>query len=295
MKVLVTGAGGFLGGHVCAYFRRAGVGIVGYSRGEAPEGIDAVRGDILDPEALLGAMRGCDTVVHCAAVTPYAKIMAEPDAAAEIYIRGMRSVLSCMEKTGAKTLLFPSSGKVYGKKTPLPYREDAPLQPDVYMGFLKVECEKRMREYAAAHPECRMIAARIFNIYGPGQKADFLIPKLIAHLGERDMPMGPPETRRDYIYIDDVLRAFALLLERAENGFCAYNIGSGGSVSIDEIRKTLCGVSGGELAFRIDSGQIRSEEPDEEYGDVAKIRALGWRNETSLAEGLKKTLNCPQK
>ncbi len=291
MKILVTGAGGFLGGHVSAYFMRAGFSVVGYSRGEAPEGTDFVRGDILDAEALLRAMDGCDTVIHCAAVTPYAKIKADKDAAARIYLRGMENVLACMAKTGARTLLFPSSGKVYGKKTPLPYREDAPLQPDVYMGSLKVECEKMMREYTNAHPESRMIAARIFNIFGPGQKTDFLIPKLIANLGNENMPMGPAGTRRDYIYIADVLRAFAILLDKTQNGFGAYNIGSGGSVSIDEIRRTLCEVSGKTLRFINDPEQIRSEEPDEEYGCIEKIRALGWQPEIDLTQGLRRTVS----
>ena len=289
-NILVTGAGGFLGGQAAAYFARAGARVVGFSRGAVPSCAEAVRGDVLDADALARAMNGCDTVIHCAAVTPYAKIMADRDAARDIYLDGMRNVLDCMVKTGAHTLLFPSSGKAYGKKTPLPYAEDAPLQPDVFMGGLKVESERMMREYAAAHPECRMIAARIFNIYGAGQKRDFLIPKLIANLGNGHMPMGPAGTRRDYVYIADVLRAFSLLLDRAEMGFSAYNIGSGRSVSIEEIRRALCEVSGESLAFETDPAQIRSEEPDEEYGCIEKIRALGWSPQVSLAEGLRETI-----
>lgn len=290
-RILVTGADGFLGGHAAGHFSRLGVPVAALTRGAAcPDADRTVRGDILDADALLRAMQGCDTVIHCAAVTPYARIMADRDAAAEIYIRGMENVLACMRQAGARTLLFPSSGKVYGKKTPLPYREQDPTSPDVFMGALKVECERRMEQYAREAPDARMIVTRIFNIYGPGQKTDFLIPKLIANLDAREMPMGPASTRRDYIYIDDVLRAFELLFRKAENGFSVYNIGSGTSVSIEEIKDVLCAVSGKELAFRTDPGQIRSEEPEIEYGSIEKLRTLGWQPETSLREGLRRTL-----
>ncbi len=288
-RILVTGAGGFLGGSFVRFFRAQGRAVTGFSRSDGNGCVD-ITGDILDEDALLRAMEGCDTVIHCAALTPYARIMADKPAAARVYLQGMRGLLACMEKTGADALLFPSSGKVYGQKTPLPYREDAPLQPDVYMGALKAECEGMMRAFADAHGGSRMIAARIFNIYGPGQKTEFLIPKIISRLEEKQMPMGPTGTRRDYVYIDDVLRAAAILLQQCPRGFTAVNIGSGTSVSIEEIKNLLCEISGKEFTFLTDPGQIRREEPQQEYGCIEKISALGWRPEIGLAEGLRRTL-----
>ena len=122
-KIFVTGANGFLGENIINYFSK-NYEIVAYSR--HPVSLIKctwVQGDILDKEKLINSMKGCKIVIHLAAITSYNEINESPLVVFDNYINGTINILEAMRSTKANTLIYPSSGKVYGFLNKLPYKE----------------------------------------------------------------------------------------------------------------------------------------------------------------------------
>lgn len=287
-RIFVTGASGFIGRNLVSHLIAHGYEVVAFSRKPIQiEGVQWFSGDILDAECLYRSMQGCSCVIHLAAVTPYYKINLSPIDAFNNYIQGIINIITAFDKVDAYTLLFASSGKVYGSSALVPFAEDGPINPSSLMGKLKAEAERILQLYCdIARKNCRIISLRLFNAYGPGQSTDFLIPKLIKHLLLGSVKLGDISVKRDYIHIDDIIKSIIILLDKAPEGFIAYNVGSGIAISIAEIIEILCSLSKKSLKVEIDETQFRKEEGRVEQADIRRICSLGWKPLITIEEGL---------
>ena len=290
-KIFVTGANGFLGENIINYFSK-NYEIVAYSR--HPVSLIKctwVQGDILDKEKLINSMKGCKIVIHLAAITSYNEINESPLVVFDNYINGTINILEAMRSTKANTLIYPSSGKVYGFLNKLPYKETDYAHPSNLMGKMKLEVENIISLYSKIIDDnIKFVVFRIFNAYGKGQSEKFLIPKIINHINKSEIELGRIDIKRDYIHIEDILSAIKIVIDKAPGGYNVYNLGYGVPVSVEEIIEKICNIRCCNINVIRDISQIRNDERDIEYSDISKLSSLGWRPKIGLDSGLRKLL-----
>lgn len=290
-KVFITGANGFLGSHL-AYSLSKNHDVVAYSRIPLISSeFQSIQGDILDKSKLIESMAGCSTVIHFAAITPHSEINTHKYFAFRNYMEGTLNVLEAMQKHEVNTLIYASSGKVYGYSNRLPYMETEYPHPSNVMGKLKFEVENILKTYCEVVEGCgRCIVLRLFNAYGNGQKQQFLIPKIIESLKYGEIKLGRTDIQRDYIHVSDIISAINTLIDTLPNGYYVYNIGTGTPISTAEIIRQVCEISNCKLNVVFDISQNRTDERVIEYPNISKLLSLGWTPKMGLAEGLEMML-----
>lgn len=215
MKVLVTGATGFTGGHLATTLARRGYSVRALVRTRSFErfdrspaaaaGVVGVRGDLTDARAVNDAATGVDVVYHIAATYREA---GQPDAAyRDVNVRGTENVLKAASRCGARRVVHCSTGGVHGHIENPPATEDAPFNPgDIYQET-KLEAEVLAREYGRTHP-LEVVVARPIGIYGPG---DTRFLRMFRGLARGRFPMlGSGSVFYHLTYIDDLVEGFRL-------------------------------------------------------------------------------------
>lgn len=276
MRILVTGARGFVGSHLLPHL---------LSAGHEAAGLDIEHGDLARgmPEA-----GPADAVIHLAGRSSVMESWQNPAAFYEANVLGTVQVLEYCRRTGARMILV--SSYVYGRPRYLPVDEDHALEAFNPYGHSKILAEEAARYYAAAFG-VPLAVVRPFNLYGPGQREDFLIPTLIRQVldpARQRVEVMDTRPRRDFLYVAD----FADLLERlaASQRQGVYNAGSGASTGIGELVRLLCELAGTDKPLA-DAGRPRPDEVLDMYASVEKARReLGWEPRTPLREGLALTL-----
>jgi len=290
MKVLITGMGGFLGRHLARRLIADGHAVHGVSRSPLDiEGAEIVLGDVLDRKLMEDACSGMDAVIHLAAITEFGSISRHPAKSMETSLLGTLYALGGFVKAGGKHFIFPSSGKAYGKPANLPIPERHSLNPETYLGHIKKLCEDLVMFYASFTPQL-YTSLRIFNVYGPGQKAYFLIPTILSQLDKEEIILGDIKSRRDYVHVEDVVGAFRVALSRKGHGFEAYNVGSGLSSSAQDVVDEISRIAKKECTIKTDASRLRAHEAFEERADISKLKALGWSPRYTLVKGLSEML-----
>lgn len=291
-RVAITGAGGFVGGRLLGrLLERDGPTVLALARRSTAR-LQRLRGHDRHRLALFdlrheGALQAAfddfapTHVVHLAALANPRANESDPALARELNVELCSSVAEAALAVGAK-LLFASTAQVYGP-SPNPIPETAPLEPRGVYGRTKLEAERRLAE--AVQRGLTAVIARPFNHAGPGQSEDYALAAFAARLarGRGDsgrLPVGNLSAARDFLHVDDVLSAYELLLLRGQNGR-AYNVCRGSAVTLGELWSGLArrfGYSPGELAQRTfaEPFLVRPGEPDEVFGDVSRLSALGF-------------------
>ncbi len=291
MRALITGAGGFAGGHLAAHCRASGDDVLEASRGTGT--------DLTDAEATRAAVAGArpDVVYHLAARAHVGESWRAPQRFLADNVAMTFNVLEAVRAEAPEaTLVAVASGELYGAPEALPVSESAPLRPQNPYAVSKASADLLAGFYADAHG-LRVIRPRAFNHAGPGQEPSYAIASFsrqaagAAERGEDPIVFvtGNPDTRRDYTDVRDVVRAYRLLAERAEPGI--YNVCTGGSTSAREILEMLAAAAGAGLDHRIDPELVRSHEVMEVRGDPGRLRAAtGWEPEIPLERTLADTV-----
>lgn len=285
MKVLVTGATGFVGRWLIRELETAGHEAVGAPPSTA---LDVTDGAAV--AALVTEVRP-DAVAHLAGVSFSPDARRDPERALAINEGGTRAVLEAVARTNARMpVLVVSSSDVYGHPRPqdLPLQESAPLLADQAYGRSKLAQERAALEVGAEHG-IPVAVVRAFNHTGPGQRAEFVVPALAARIvaarerGDSTIRAGNVDVRRDFSDVRDVVRAYRLLLEhladsRAQPGPRIYNVASGRAVAIRDLIAMLAGMEGVEAEIAVDPALVRPGDPPEIFGDASRIAAeVGWR------------------
>ena len=299
MKVLVTGGAGFIGSNVVDGLILEGHKVV------VVDNLTSGKKENLNPDAKFYCMdirdnnlkeiferENPDVVSHQAAQIDVRKSVSEPVYDAEVNILGTINILECARAFGVKKIIFASSGGVmYGECDTLPASEDFPAQPLSPYGVAKRCCELYLEVYQFNYGT-KFIVLRYANVYGPrqdpnGEAGVVAIFTLKMLKGELPVIYGDGEQIRDYVYIDEVVRANMLALKTDKSGI--YNIGTGAGTSVNGLYKNLTGLTG--FNSNPQYGPWRQGELKKNCLNCGKaLEDLGWRHAVGLEKGLKKTV-----
>ena len=278
MRALVTGAGGFVGGHLVRHLTACGDDVV-----ELEGRVDGI--DITQPHDLTEAIVKAEpeAVYHLAGASDVGGSWAEPRATFMANAVGTLNVLEASREAGASRVLAVTSADVYGRVTEaeLPLDEEQPLRPVSPYAASKVAADALAQQAWLGH-QMPVIRVRAFNHLGPGQSDKFVAPSLAARIArnERDggdeVPIGNLTPRRDITDVRDVVRAYRLLIEHGKAGE-AYNVCSGKAVSVEEIAERLLAMARRPMRLVIDPDLKRPVDIPVLVGDSSKLAAAtGW-------------------
>jgi GDP-4-dehydro-6-deoxy-D-mannose reductase len=284
VRVLVTGARGFVGRYVAAEIERRGGEVVAIDRADA---------DVCDGPAIAALVAGTrpDAVVHLAAQPRVAASFADPAGTFRTNVLGTVAVLEAVRAHAPRArLVVASSAEVYGapRAVDLPLAEAAPLAPVNPYGASKVAQEAVALQYWRGFG-LDVVVTRVFNAIGPGQSTDFALPSFAAQLGaiaRGEAPavlrVGNLDAERDLTDVRDVARAYGALVERGEPGG-VYNICSGVVLSMREALDRLVAASGVDVRVEVDAARLRPSDAPRLAGDASRLAAAtGWRPEIPL-------------
>lgn len=293
MRVLITGAAGFVGGHLAAELAARGAETLGPSRDEL---------DLLDAEATRRAIAafGPEAIVHLAALASVGESWRAP---AQTFEENTRATLNLLEAARAEApeavVLHAGSGEQYGPvpEDRLPVGEDEPLRPQNPYAVSKAAADLLAGFYADAHG-VRVVRARAFNHAGPGQSDMYVISAFARQIADAEragrsslvVETGNLAPRRDFTDVRDVVRAYRLAIEHGEPGI--FNVCSGVSVPVGDILAALTRLTDVDVEQRTDPARLRKHEVMDIRGSHARLtEATGWQPEVALERTLSDTLD----
>lgn len=307
-RVLVTGAYGFLAGHLIERLLERGAEIVGLVRDCPKESylqlrglegrITRVSGDLTDLELCRRAVNEHEVqvVLHVAAQAIVGLANRSPLSTFESNIRGTYTLLeACRELWGPRSplqaIIVASSDKAYGDQETLPYREEAPLQ-GLHPYDASKSCTDLISRTFANTYGLPVAVTRCANLYGPGDlNLSRIVPATCQSVlrGERPIIRSDGSPQRDYLYVRDAAEGYLALAERLSAGEAAgraYNLGTGRPVTVLELVAQIIAVAGSDLTPDVQG--TASAEIQHQYLDPGRARReLGWEAQTPLEQGLR--------
>ena len=305
--VLVTGAGGFIGSHVCELCLAEGAEVRAFvhynSRNDwgmledldrkRLKSIQVISGDLRDFDAVRRAVRGCDRVFHLGALIgiPYSYL--NPEDVVQTNILGSLHVLRASLECGVERLIQTSTSEVYGTAQYVPMDENHPLNPQSPYAATKVGSDKLAESFYRAYA-LPVVILRPFNTYGPRQSLRAVIPTIIAQaLRATSVSLGSVDTTRDLTFVKDTARGFVAASVAPKVEGETIQLGSQHEYAISELVEIIGQILGRKLRIVSDSRRRRprASEVDRLYASNQKAKErLGWQPEVSLGEGLKRTV-----
>ncbi len=286
MRVLVTGASGFVGGYLVPRLEAAGASVRATDRQEL---------DVCDPEAVRRAVAGWrpDAVVHLAAQSSDARSRSREEATWRINLGGTLAVLrACAASSRPPRVLLVGSGLAYGGG-PRPHREDDPLAPA--SPYARTKAAADLLGGVFARRGLPVVRARPFNHTGPGQPDHFAVPSFARQIAEIEAGRREPVLRvgnldavRDLLHVDDVVEAYVRLLDPAVPPR-AFNVARGEGIRIGDLLRELMDLAGVRAEVRVEPARVRPA--DALVGDPSRLSDFtGWTPRRSLRETLAEVL-----
>jgi UDP-glucose 4-epimerase len=308
MKVLVTGGAGFIGSHLVERLLEEGHKVTVLDneatgrRENVPPAVRYLKGDVAQSEDLKPAFaEGPDAVFHVAGQVSLIRSFSDPATDLRTNVQGTLGVIQACLKHRVPRLLFASSMQVYGDTDVVPTPEEVPCRPASYYGITKYAAERFVHTTAERSDldfALRVTSFRMYNVYGPRQALDNpyqgVLGIFLGNLlrGEPLTVFGDGEQSRDFVYVSDVADAWVKALENPASYGCVFNLGSGQETSINrlaDLALAALGRSRRDHAVRHAPG--RPGELRRVAADVARARdVLGWKPQTSFADGLAQTV-----
>lgn len=295
MKVLVTGAAGFLGSHIVQELIRLGNDVIcldveqGYAIGRL-KGLEKyarfVTADITQNSLQAAIGEQLDCVIHLAAIAAPSLCDQNPSLAFDINVNGTHNILKLALNHGVKRVILASSAHVYGISPKyLPTDERHPLWLQDCYTTTKILSEKLCQLFYDNHGLGYMIV-RLFNGYGPGQPAGYFIPDMLKKAQAGHIELKGKDVTKDFVFVSDVASALRKAAESQYVG--AINIGSGVEAPLGNVASYIAEKLGATISFAPQAGP----GPTRMLCDRARAwRILGWQPEVSLEEGLDATIN----
>ncbi|GAA2220445.1 NAD-dependent epimerase/dehydratase family protein [Micromonospora olivasterospora] len=294
--VLVTGAAGFIGRHLVEHLSSQGRPVIGVDLREAPAWpADAapVRHIVADLRTtnIRPLLAGVSSVVHLAALPGVRPSWDRFDEYVESNVLATRRLLEAATETGLRRLAIASSSSVYGNQDGA-MTEDQPPAPISPYAVTKLAAEHLALAYAARPGSVlTTMALRFFTVYGPRQRPDMLISRIISAIqeGREIRVFGDGSQRRDFVFVKDAVRAVTAALD-APGPSRVCNVGTGEQISVVEIIALISELMGRPATVRAEphrAGDVVSTRAD----TTRTARALGFRASVSLRKGLQEHIN----
>ncbi len=308
MKVLVTGADGFIGSHLTEYLVRAGYQVRAFvlynsfnSYGwldtipkEIKDQIEFFAGDVRDPNGMREAMKGIDTVYHLAALIAIPYSYHSPDNYVDVNIKGTLNVLQAARMLGTKRILVTSTSEVYGTAQYVPIDEKHPFQGQSPYSATKIGADRIAESFWRSF-EMPITIVRPFNTYGPRQSARAVIPTIITQLlnGVEEIKLGDITPTRDLLFVQDTVRGFESIARHDATIGEEVNIATQSEITVGDLAQKLIDqihpsarIVSEEQRLRPDKSEVRRL-----FGSNEKIQRLtDWRCQYTLDQGLAETV-----
>ena len=306
-KVLVTGAGGFIGSHLIERLIDLGADVKGFARYNSrndwglleiipPQKLDSlqiVSGDLQDYDAVFSAVRDVDVIFHLGSLIsiPYSYI--RPRDTIENNILSTLNILTAARDLGVEKVVHTSSSEVYGTALYVPIDEKHPLQGQSPYSASKIGADKIAESFYCSF-DLPVATIRPFNTYGPRQSARAIIPTIITQAIEQEkIKLGSLFPTRDYTFVKDTVNGFISTAESKSSIGEVINIGSNFEISMGDLAQRISSLLNKDIEITQDSSRVRplKSEVKRLWCDNAKAkRLLGWEPQVSLDEGLKETI-----
>ena len=311
-KCLITGAEGFIGSHLVEQCVLAGYDVRAFilynsfdRRGwledlspDIQDQVEVITGDIRDPFGVANAMRGCDIVLHLAALIAIPYSYHSPATYIDTNVTGTLNVVQAARDQNISRVIVTSTSEVYGTAQFVPITEDHPLQGQSPYSASKIGADMIALSYHKSF-QTPVTVLRPFNTYGPRQSARAVIPTIITQIahGKRQIKLGALSPTRDFSYVTDTASGFlqaaaceALIGE-------SVNIGSGFEISIGDTASLIAELMGSDIEVLTDEQRLRPEKSEVNRlfaGTDKAVKAFGWAPEHAgregFSNGLKKTI-----
>lgn len=307
--VLVTGAGGFIGSHLCERLLSLGAevraivhgnmrGSVGYLAG-VPEmdarNLDICGGNLRDGAFVREATVGIDTVFHLGAITSVAYSYANPEETMVTNVFGTLNVCSAARHEHVRRVVHTSSAGVYGtSKSGEPITETHPVAAHNPYTASKLAADFTVESFYLSY-DLPVTTCRIFNIYGPRVGRFLVIPTIILQLLRgRDLRLGDLTPTRNFTYVDDIIAAFIRMAEEDSVVGEVVNFGSTRAITVGELAQLIADLMGKDVEIVTDPTRLRPKQTEilRVEADSTKAKTLlGWEAQIDLEEGLRRTID----
>ena len=305
-KILITGAGGFIGSHLTELLVKEGYHVKAFIRynsrnnwgwlenSEIKNDIEIILGDMRDYDSVFNAIRGCDTVFHLAALIgiPYSYI--SPLGYIKTNIEGTNNVLQAAKENKLGNILITSTSETYGTAQYIPIDEKHPLVGQSPYSASKIGADQLALSYFYSF-DLPIKIVRPFNTYGPRQSSRAIIPTVITQIlnGEEKIRLGNLNPTRDLTYVHDTVTAFIEIANTEKTIGQVTNIGMNHEISIGELVNLISQIMNADIKIVSDKQRIRPNNSEVErlLCDNTKIKHItNWQPKYDLEKGLKKTI-----
>jgi dTDP-glucose 4,6-dehydratase len=307
-KVLVTGADGFIGSHLAEALVRAGYDVrafVLYNSfnswgwldhcGEDVAGkFEVFAGDVRDPNGVRTAMKGCDSVLHLAALIAIPYSYHSPDTYVDTNIKGTLNIVQAARDLGVSRVIHTSTSEVYGTARFVPITEEHPLQGQSPYSASKIGADQiAMSFYSSFGTPVTIV--RPFNTYGPRQSARAVIPTIITQIanGKRQIKLGALHPTRDFNFVSDTVAGLMAALRTQRGVGEVINIGSNFEISIGDAARTIAELMQAEIEILTDEQRLRPDKSEVTRLWAANEKArelLDWRPRYGGLDGFRRGL-----
>ncbi len=309
MKILITGSEGFIGSHLTESLIKRGYDVrcfVLYNSfnswgwldslpNKTKRKLDVFLGDIRDIQCVKRAMKGCNVVIHLAALIGIPYSYEAPNSYIDTNVSGTLNLLKTANELSIKKFIHTSTSEVYGSAKYVPIDELHPLQAQSPYSASKISADHLVYSFFSSF-NLPTIIARPFNTYGPRQSARALIPTVISQIlsKQKEIKIGSTFPTRDFNYISDTVEAFIKIIDYKFSKFEIFNIGSNFEVSIQETIKLIAELMNSKINIKKDKKRIRpkNSEVNRLWCNNSKaLKMLKWKPKYNNLLGFKKGLN----
>ncbi|HYM25022.1 MAG TPA: SDR family NAD(P)-dependent oxidoreductase [Vicinamibacterales bacterium] len=305
-KVLVTGAGGFIGSHLVERLLDLGAEVTGFLRynsrndagfldllGDRKKQVSIVRGDIRDLPAIRSVVEGHDTVFHLAALVGIPYSFVHPEEVVAVNTIGTVNVLTAARSSKVGRIVITSTSEVYGSARYVPIDERHPKQPQSPYSASKIAADAIALSYHLSF-ELPVTIVRPFNTFGPRQSDRAIIPTIISQaLSKGEIVLGNLSPTRDFTYVTDTVEGFLCAAEIPQALGHEFNLGTGHEISIGDLAARIGALLKQPVPVR--QAEERTRRATSEVSRLLSSNqkacdVLGWRPQMSLDDGLRRTI-----
>ena len=304
-RVLVTGAGGFVGSHLTERLAEAGARVramVHYNalgtwgwldQSPARDSIEVIGSDLVDRDSVVRAMKGSEIVFHLGALIAIPYSYEAPSSYVQTNVVGTLNVLQAARDLQVRRVVHTSTSEVYGTAQYVPIDEKHPLQGQSPYSASKIGADKMAEAFHRSFG-LPVVTLRPFNTFGPRQSSRAVIPTVISQCLAGDVVhLGSLAPTRDFLYVTDSVEGY--LRAALADGVVGttVNLGSGREISIGDLANLIVKMTGGTASIESQAERTRPEDSEVErlLADASLAHArLGWSSQVTLEDGLARTI-----